>query len=60
MKRYKKGILKNVQFNIEEKILHRKNPKAKVNKYKKAKCYDIFTFDIEVSSMWLDKQNNVV
>lgn len=60
MKRYKKGILKNVQFNIETKKLHRKNPKAKVKKYEKSICYDIFTFDIEVSSMWLDKQNNII
>ena len=60
MIRYKKGILKNVSFNIEEKVLHRKNKKAKVNVYKKAVCYDIFTFDIEVSSMWLDEQFNIV
>lgn len=60
MIRYKKGILKDVSFNIESKTLHRKNPKAKEKTYTKSLCYDIFTFDIEVSSMWLDEQFNIV
>lgn len=60
MIRYKKGILKDFSFNIEEKTVHVKNKKAKDKPYKKAKCYDIFTFDIEVSSMWMDKQLNII
>ena len=60
MIRYKKGILKNVDFNIESKITHVKNTKAKNKPYTKSRCYDIFTFDIEVSSMWLDEQFNIV
>lgn len=60
MIRYKKGILKDVSFNIEEKTVHVKNKKSKDKPYKKAKCYDIFTFDIEVSSMWMDEKLNII
>lgn len=60
MIRYKKGILKDYNFNLETKTLHRKNPKSKEKIYQKSICYDIFTFDIEVSSMWLDEQFNIV
>lgn len=60
MIRYKKGILSDFPFNIEEKTVHVKNKKAKNKPYKKSKCYDIFTFDIEVSSFWLDEKFNIV
>lgn len=60
MIRYKKGILKDHNFNIISKETHRKDTRYKDKPYHKAKCYDIFTFDIEVSSFWIDKDNNIV
>lgn len=52
------GQLKNVQFNIEKHVTnaHTKGQK-KVNK---SKCLDIFTFDIETTSYWLDENDKVI
>lgn len=47
MIRYTEGIIKDLDFNIVIKKQHRKP-------YQKKKCLDIFTFDIEVTSAWLD------
>ena len=51
---YHEGCLKLVNFNIEEKTLHRKVKDKKTEPYKKKRCNDIFTFDIEVTSAWLE------
>ena len=59
MIRYTPGILKNVQFNIDKKKLHRKQ-KDRKNAYDKVTCYDIFTFDIEVTSAWLTDSGEVI
>lgn len=51
---YHEGCLKLVNFNIEETTSHRKVKDRKTDVYKKKKCHDIFTFDIEVTSAWLE------
>lgn len=54
MIRYTEGCLSDHKYNISTEIKHVKQ-KNKVKKpYEKSVCYDIFTFDIEVTSAWLD------
>ena len=54
MIRYHEGILNTLNFNIDTKITHKKVEDRKSDKYKKKVCNDIFTFDIEVTSAWLE------
>ena len=49
-----KGQLKEVQFNIRKKRNHNKNGKDKFY------CDDIFTFDIETTSAWINEHGNVI
>lgn len=51
------GQLQNVVFNIEERKRKGRVRKGEKKKYKS--CEDIFTFDIEVSSFWIDKDRNI-
>ena len=55
MIRYK-GQLKTQDFNIEKKRIYKKGQKTKYI----LKCYDIFTFDIETTSAWIDENGNVI
>jgi len=57
MERYA-GQLKDYDFNLDIKITKAKKrgDKTRYNKY----CNDILTFDIEVSSSWIDEKGNVI
>lgn len=59
MIRYQKGIFNVLNFNTETKKLHRKQ-KDRKDAYNKITCYDIFTFDIEVTSAWLTPDGKVI
>ena len=52
------GQLQNACYNIRE-YLYKGKVKAGEKKKRKA-CEDIFTFDIEVSSFWIDENGNVI
>lgn len=53
-----KGQLKTAQYNIREYMIKGKVPAGE--KKKRKACEDIFTFDIETSSFWLDDKGNVI
>lgn len=54
---YYDGQLKDAQFNIvERKSHHKTNSQYKVTR----QCQDIFTFDIETTSFWLDEHNKII
>ena len=53
-----KGQLKTASYNIRE-YTYKGRVKAGEKKKRKA-CEDIFCFDIETSSFWLDKEGNIV
>lgn len=52
------GQLKEAIFNIRKVRSHKK--KTEKSKPDKEYCDDIFTFDIETSSAWLDEDGNVI
>lgn len=54
MIRYHEGIFNTFNFNIDTKVTHTKVEDRKTDKYKRKICNDIFTFDIEVTSAWLE------
>lgn len=55
MKKYN-GEMKNASFNIETKRSYTKKNGDVIHKY----CNDILTFDIEVTSAWIDDDGNVI
>ena len=52
------GQLKNYNFSISTKISHHKKKEGEENK--KSFCNDIFTFDIETSSGWINEKGEVI
>lgn len=54
---YEQLLTDDYTFNIEE--LHKTHHKKKEGKYYK-RCLDILTFDIEVTSAWIDEAGNVI
>lgn len=52
------GQLRFRRLNIEKKRIHRKSKDGKGNY--KYNCESIFTFDIEVTSAWIDEKGNVI
>lgn len=51
--------LKEAKFNIEEKRIHHKRKDKKKKSDIRRKCYDIFTFDIEVTSGWIKDDGSI-
>ena len=55
MKKWKKKRLKDYKFNIEEVTLKKRRMTKKVKR-----CLDIFTFDIEVTSAFIDPKRGII
>lgn len=56
MQEFKKGSLTNKQFNIERRRSHHKNGKDKTKVFN----HSIITFDIEVTSAWIDEHGQII
>lgn len=55
MKKWKKKRVEGYEFNIEEITLKKRRMTKKVKR-----CLDIFTFDIEVTSAFIDPDGNII
>lgn len=53
-----KGQLKDYKFNIKKSYSSKKDEEG--HHIKIYKCFDIFTFDTEASSAWIDENGNVI
>lgn len=51
--------LKEAVFNIEEKRVHHKRKDGLKKSDIRRKCYDIFSFDIEVTSGWIKEDGSI-
>ena len=51
--------LREANFNIEEKRVHHKRKDGIKKSDIRKKCFDIFSFDIEVTSAWLKDDNTI-
>ena len=51
--------LREAKFNIEEKRVHHKRKDGKNKQDIRRKCFDIFTFDIEVTSGWIKEDGSI-
>ena len=51
--------LREAKFNITEKRVHHKRKDGKKKSDIRRQCFDIFTFDIEVTSGWLKDDNTI-
>ena len=51
--------LREAKFNIAEKRVHHKRKDGKKKSDIRRQCFDIFTFDIEVTSGWLKDDNTI-
>ena len=51
--------LREAKFNIEEKRVHHKRKDGKDKQDIRKKCFDILTFDIEVTSGWIKEDGSI-
>ena len=51
--------LREAKFNIEEKRVHHKRKDGKEKQDIRKKCFDILTFDIEVTSGWIKDDGSI-